>query len=76
MQPTPAAQHSRHLYASSIAIPSGPGWRVVYFAAGYEPLVSLWGLEPLSLGREARRLLEELAAAKALAMPQRQPGRA
>lgn len=44
-------------FSSSHCIRSGTGWRVTYMDASREPLVSLWGEEPLLLNRKAQALL-------------------
>lgn len=46
-------------FLSSHSIPSRiGGWRVTYLDGNREPLLSLWGTEPLLLNRKAQRLLE------------------
>lgn len=51
-------------FVSSICIKSGAGWRVTYYDKDHEPVVSLWGVEPLLLNREAGRHVEKCAAGR------------
>jgi len=45
----------KRAYVSGYSKRSGEGWRLTYFNAQREPVLSLWGPEPLELVNEAHR---------------------